>query len=265
MPPRPQSNRGFITQNDSCLGGFTLMELLAVMSIIFILAALLLPAVGKVRTKLPLHKARFEMSALVSAISEYASMYSSYPVSDKAFKESALLGEDVTYGGVIEGTTVWIAGPGNFRTNNCEVMAALLDLESYADGTPTINEGHVKNPRKRRFLELKTRGGTNALPGVGIDGMYRDPWGSPYVVSMDLNGDGRTRDALYRRASVSQNRTNINIGLNRLVKSIDSNGDVFYEVPSPVVVWSPGPDRLLDTNTKANEGWNRDNPLSWMR
>jgi type II secretory pathway pseudopilin PulG len=241
------------------------MELLVVLAIIGILASLLLPATSRVRANLQIHKARFEMNALVSAISEYASVYSRYPVSDEAFKASSLWGEDATYGGVIKGTQVWIAGPADFRTNNCEIMAVLLDLEFYADGTPTINEGHVKNPKKRRFLDLDIRGGTNALPGVGIDGMYRDPWGSPYVVSIDLNGDGNTRDSLYQRPSVSENPTNRNIGLNRLVKSIDSNGATIYEVPAPVTVWSPGPDGLLDTNTKANEGWNRDNLLSWMR
>ena len=66
-----------------------------------------------------------------------------------------------------------------------------------------IKAGHIKNPRNERFLTAPTSDSTNAAPGVGIDGVYRDPWGSPYLVTLDLNGDGRARDVLYREAAVS--------------------------------------------------------------
>jgi len=245
--------------------GFTLVELLVVTAIIGVLAALLLPTLGRVKMKGQVQKARLEMSAIISAITEYESTYNRYPVSEDAFKAAALLGEDVTYGGWVPEAKIWISSPSNYLTNNCELMAVLLDLESYGDGTPTINEGHVKNPRKSRFLEVNARNDTNALSGVGIDGIYRDPWGSPYVVSIDLNNDGKARDSLYRRPSVSENTANRSVGLKDLVKVVDTNGAVFYEASSPVVVWSLGPDRRLHTEQKANEGWNRDNILSWTR
>jgi hypothetical protein len=70
-------------------------------------------------------------------------------------------------------------------------MAPLLDLEYYGDGAPTINWGHRKNPQRIKFLEITFTPGTNASPGVGVDGQYRDPWSSPYVITLDLNRDGR--------------------------------------------------------------------------
>ena len=34
-------------------------------------------------------------------------------------------------------------------------------------------------------------------PGVGNDLVYRDPWGNPYIISMDLNYDDKCQDSFY--------------------------------------------------------------------
>lgn len=245
--------------------GFTLVELLLVMAVLGILAAMLLPATARVQTKTKVQRARLEMDQIVTAIMEYDATYGRFPVSPQVRGITATLGEDVTYGGVIEETGTWIAGPEQYRTNNAEVMAPLLDLDHYGDGAPTINQGHVLNPRGLRFLEASVAGGTNAIPGVGIDGIYRDPWGSPYVITLDLNADGRARDFFYREPTVSEERQNAGRGLNGLVRNLDSSGNVVFEAPAPVMVWSTGPDRHLDSTAKADEGVNRDNVLSWKR
>jgi hypothetical protein len=63
-------------------------------------------------------------------------------------------------------------------------MAVLLDLEKYGNGKATINKGHVKNTHGA-FLTADLAGETISS-GIGSDGVYRDPWGSPYIISLDF-------------------------------------------------------------------------------
>ena len=114
--------------------------------------------------------------------------------------------------------------------------------------------------------------GDTTSPGVGQDLVYRDPWGQPYIITMDLNNDERARDAFYRRQNVSQPTANSQAGLNGLVNSIDASGNGNdFEFNGPVMVWSAGPDKMVDPNPgnlpggKANQGANSDNVLSWKQ
>jgi len=243
---------------------FTLVELLVVMGIIGLLVSMLLPAFGRMKQTGKIQRARLEMSELIEAITEYEAANSKYPVSQQAVRSASMVGEDMTYGGIIQETRMWVAGPA-YLTNNCEIVAVLLDLEHYGDGTPTINEGHVKNPGHTRFLNPHMNSGTNAAPGVSRDGLYRDPWGSPYMITVDLNGDGRARDAFYRTRAVSQDPRAQTNGLKGLVRNIDAWGNTSFEATVPVIVWSPGPNRRIDFDQRADEGVNRDNVLSWSR
>src|ERR1035437_1808614 len=67
----------------------------------------------------------------------------------------------------------------------------------------TINSGHVKNPKQVKYLNAKLSGYDPTLNdpkppgGVDITGVYRDPWGNPYIISMDLNYDEQCEDAFY--------------------------------------------------------------------
>lgn len=244
--------------------GFTLVELLTVTAIIGVLAALVLPAVNRAKNRTKTQRARLEMSQIVSAITEYESTYNRFPISREAARAAEIANEDITYGGVIEETHTWLAGPGYF-TNNCEIMAVLLDIEYFGDGTPTINQGHLRNPQRTRFMNATQTGGTNAVPGIGIDAMYRDPWGSPYLITLDLNRDGRTWDIMYRDPVVSADPTAPQRGLYGLNRGVDNSGKPVFEWAGSVMVWSAGPDRHVSTKQRANEGVNRDNILSWAR
>src|SRR5256885_17221359 len=82
----------------------------------------------------------------------------------------------------------------NYPYENCnaEVMAALLDRTNLP-----WNLNHALNPNKIGYLTAKEVNDTKPTPGVGPDGVYRDPWGNPYIITLDLNGDGKCRDAFY--------------------------------------------------------------------
>jgi hypothetical protein len=98
------------------------------------------------------------------------------------------------------------------------------------------------------------------LGGLGPDGIYRDPWGRPYIVTIDLNYDGRCRDAFYRLASISWTGTG-NTGLNGLSRAPNTGDD--FEASRSVMAWSFGPDGRVNPDQKAGVGENADNVLSW--
>ena len=86
-----------------------------------------------------------------------------------------------------------------------------------------------------------------------IDYEYRDPWGNPYVISINANGDGWTRDAFYASPVVSSQWDNSGL----------ADNDGAYELRARVMVWSRGPDGMADPNISANVGVNKDNVTSW--
>ena len=276
--------------------GFTLIELLVVISIIGILAALTLPALARGKIKAQRKNARLEIGRIVDAVHTCESDYGKFPVSDPAGGAASGVPagtggpEDFSYGttgiscvgpgGVSNPVNSGFSTPGGgyqaiatpaassagpYQANNSEVMAALMDVESWPStpAQPTINQGHVKNPQRTQFLTASRVGNTTS-PGVGPDGVYRDPWGNPYIITIDLNNDEKARDAFYRARSVSGDAADSNNpprGLNGLIAKV-VGGAPLYEAGSPVMVWSAGPDRMIE-NGAANQGANRDNVVSW--
>ena len=135
-----------------------------------------------------------------------------------------------------------------------------MDNTNAANG---VNINHVKNPKQTKFLNAHMSGDTIS-PGVGLDSVYRDPWGNPYVISMDLNYDGMCQDVFYCLQKVSLPvGTTGTTGLNSLVGSSDPNNRDSFQYRGTVMVWSAGPDGKIDSIHAANQGVNKDNVLSW--
>jgi prepilin-type N-terminal cleavage/methylation domain-containing protein len=256
--------------------GFTLIELLVVIAIIAILAGMLLPVLNRVKRQAQIKQAQMDMGQIVTAIHGYDADYNTFPVSREAKEAVAAAGEDFTYGtaGInpnniktASGAQTTIITPNSstgYQTNNAEIVAVLMDMEKYPDGRNTINFGHIKNTKRNQYLNAKLVTGTSA-GGVGTDGVYRDPWGNPYIITIDLNGDEKARDSFYRNDVVSQNGgSRTSAGLNGLFTDMLKPANT-YESRSAVMIWSAGPDKMADSAQSANGPVNKDNVLGWKQ
>jgi prepilin-type N-terminal cleavage/methylation domain-containing protein len=231
---------------------YTLIELLVVIAVIALLASLLLPAIAGARKKALIKKARYEMEQIRGAAMAYIGDYNGrMPVSPQAAAAGV---PDFTY---TDGTLVNVPAQA-YNDNNREIVAILGDLQSFRDGTVTINNGHARNPKQNRYLNFRESAGTTASPepGVGLDGVYRDPWGTPYFITCDVNYDDVCHDALYKRNAVSGG------GLAGTFLTGAAGTDT-WAVRGEVIVWSAGPDGVYDPAQPANQGNNADNILSW--
>ena len=254
---------------------FTASEFFAVVFLLFVLAALLLPVGGPPRKRSPIGEARTEVHALANGVEAYQSAYGHFPVSPEVQDWAKTAGGDVTFGGEFSNGSVpphlGTLMPDRRRLNNAEVIAVVMDLTNYPSGGPTINTNHGLKPRQTKFLNAKfshpVNAGAKPLPGVDKNGVYRDPWGNPYILTVDLNGDGYVDDVFYGEASVSQytaDADHYSVGLNDLVRTNTATGHANrFRFPGRVMVWSAGPDGKFDSRLPANEGVNQDNVLSW--
>ena len=142
-----------------------------------------------------------------------------------------------------------------------------MDLTAYPNGTATPNANHVKNPKQVKYLNAKPSGdaGTGSQPLGGVDnsGIYRDPWGNPYVITMNTSyNEQGTSDIFYCQKEVSQQsgQTGYN-GLFNPVNPTGNSDNFLYH--GKVMVWSAGPNRKIDSTDPATDRENRDNVMSW--
>jgi prepilin-type N-terminal cleavage/methylation domain-containing protein len=248
--------------------GFTLIELLVVIAIIGILAAMLLAVLPSVTNAAKKTKAKLEAQAIATAIEQYDAAYGRFPVSSdlQKYLQNQNWTGDFTYGGAVFSNAIANSGLSStnsiYTTNNSEVIAILMNLTNYPNGSgATANANYQKNPQQTVFLTAK-KSGDNVSSGVGNDLVYRDPWGNPYVITMDLNYDEQCKDAFYSLDIVSGfNQTHVNPGLNGLTTDGTQNNFQFH---GKVMVWSAGQDGKIDPTDPATDLENRNNVLSWQ-
>jgi len=127
-----------------------------VIGIIVILAGLLFPVILGARARAKEKQAAAETRTILMAIKAYRQEYGKWPAQIQA-------AQDETY-----------------VTNNYLVIQPLL-------GSNLNIDGRSMNPKNKIFLNLQVN--TNNNPDYA--GNYLDPWGIPYVICMDENGDNK--------------------------------------------------------------------------
>lgn len=196
---------------------FTLTELLVVIAIIGILAGMLLPALSKVKTRAKEVTARTEMANLGTSINAYYNEYNTLPASSAAVAAAGALqnplgsgpGCDFTFGTVVKGTSppsplegqiivsssVISQNPmtpqSKYQNVNSEVIAILTDAAYYPETNATR---HTYNSKQLPLFNARAAADTNS-PGIDANNILRDPWGLPYIITLDLNYDGKCTDA----------------------------------------------------------------------
>lgn len=137
-----------------------------VMGIIAILVGLLFPVVIGMSARSRQKQALAETRTILVAIKAYRQEYGKWPAQIQA-------ATDKTY-----------------ATNNYLVIQPLLGAD--------LVDGRSLNPRKKIFLNLQ-------VSAVNPDyaGNYLDPWGIPYVICMDENGDNKLSIACLQSYVVS--------------------------------------------------------------
>lgn len=137
--------------------GFTLVEMLVVVAIIAILAAILIPTVGSARKTALRRKAELECNTIKTAIESFFSDFKYMPWEEGSGK------------GQFVGADKW--------AEDAESQKAVM---AFLRG---------ENKLGKAYLEVSSRDAKGAASSEEDEGVFYDPWKNPYRIGIDRNLD----------------------------------------------------------------------------
>ncbi len=208
---------------------FTLIELLTVIGVIGILAALLFPAVGKTLERARITQARNDLMTLVNAVKQYENTYGVLPV---AIANANTSKADSLSNGVNR------FGGKDFETDDYDKLTVALSQQKMKIGNGTEYDPETSADDKIKYVNMRKLPLLQPGREFSTKG-YVDPWGNRYVLLINA---GYNRRGLQHPKGTSE---------------ADLVGSVF--------AYSFGPngedDDGMDTGTKS--GHNCDDITSW--
>jgi prepilin-type N-terminal cleavage/methylation domain-containing protein len=140
---------------------FTLIELLVVIVIIAVLMGLAFPVFQGVQNQARKTQAKNDLTQIVTAVNAFYTEYGKYPVPAGNSDDGYVIGGSGTSGGA--------------------VFTSLRGLDL------------ALNPRAIVFISPPdAKDQTNSRSGINTaNGQFYDPWGTPYVISIDANYDNQ--------------------------------------------------------------------------
>lgn len=213
------------------VGAFTLIELLTVIAIIGILAAIIIPTVGAVRISALQSKTKVQLTQWGSAVELFKQEYGYYPI----FPDNRVNGSMV-----YNSTTV---------SGDNKYFQEVLSGRGLGGGTPATfvsADAAAHNRKRMSFYSFSDTEITSAAKGDPSTGAVRDAFGNVEIaVYVDRNGDGlvNATDAAWTG-----------------VRSLDEAGSGTPEaadVKAGVIFYSPGKGGSTDANaqTKLVKSW----------
>jgi type II secretory pathway pseudopilin PulG len=219
-------------------GGFTLLELLVVITIIIILIGFLFPAFRGIQDQAKRTQAKNDLNQIVTAISAFYTEYGYYPLPQN-------ITTDTTYGDPSVG-----GNPNN----------SVLDILRYDTNHGDSAWVQQINPRQVVFIEPPVaKDQTNPKLGIRFTtGAWYDPWGYQYNMIIDANYNGVTN------ATVSANYADLST---TYTTATDNSGDKGPKTGA--IAWTEGPDDKLGNNGDGyykdkDSGVQSDDVVSWQ-
>jgi len=187
--------------------GFTLIELLVVIAIIVILIGLLYPAFTGAQNQARRVQAKNDLTQIVTAVNAFYTEYGKYPI-------------------VTDDTPI---------ANNADLFYSLRAVAS--GGNAPVNGVPAINPRAIVFISPpNVKDPSKPRAGIGSNGQYYDPWGTPYKIAIDGNYDNQITNPY--TADTGAGPGTLTIG---------------------IIVWSLGKDGAQGTDFKSS-----DDVISWQ-